>query len=521
MDAIREICHGFLAKYLAWTRRIPGAGMAYGRVEDYPRWEAAMAEFGPYSNYRLTVRLQLGNKPGMFAQVAALLAEEGANLGAVDIVSASKAAMIRDVTFDVLDEAHGERVLTRLNHLPGVTVLSASDRVFLLHLGGKIRVEAKFPISTRNVLSMVYTPGVGRVSQAIATNPSKVYAFTSKSNSVAVVTDGSAVLGLGNLGPEAALPVMEGKVMLFKELAGIDAWPLCLNTQDPDDIVRVVQAISPGFGAINLEDISAPRCFEIERRLKQSLAIPVMHDDQHGTAVVLLAALTNALGVTGKQLQQARVVVNGLGAAGTACCRMLLAAGVSHLIGCDKEGIVLSGEAEPLRACRADLSACLTRGRPAGTLRDALRQADVFIGLSVGNILTTDDLDLMAPDRIVFAMANPDPEVSPELAMSHCRIFATGRSDYPNQINNALAFPGIFRGALDVQASEINEPMKLAAAQAIACTISADALSEEYIVPSVFDKELVPRVAAAVAAAARDSGVARRRAKALDAPGAE
>lgn len=475
-----------------------------------------MVDIGPYSNYRLTVRLELANKPGMFAKVAALLAEERANLGAVDIVSATKTRMIRDVTFDVQNEEHGERVLGRLGTLPDVTVLSASDRIFLLHLGGKIRVEGKFPISTRNVLSMIYTPGVGRVSQAIAKDKSKVYAFTSKSNSVAVVTDGSAVLGLGNLGPEAALPVMEGKVMLFKELAGIDAWPLCLDTQDPDDIVRIVQGIAPGFGAINLEDIGAPRCFEIERRLKQSLDIPVMHDDQHGTAVVLLAALTNALTVTGKQLENIRVVVNGLGAAGTACCRMLLAAGVSHLLGCDKEGIILHGEAEQLRACRTDLTACLTRNRPKGTLRDALKNADVFIGLSVGNILTAEDLDLMGPDRIVFAMANPDPEVPPELAVSHCRIFATGRSDYPNQINNALAFPGIFRGALDVQAREINETMKLAAAKAIANAIPAGALSEDYIIPSLFDKEVVPRVARAVAAAARDTGVARRRGKAAD-----
>jgi malate dehydrogenase (oxaloacetate-decarboxylating) len=477
-----------------------------------------MVDLGPYSNYRLTVRLELANKPGMFARVAALLAEERANLGAVDIVSATKTRMVRDVTFDVQDEEHGERVIARLSALPEVKVLSASDRIFLLHLGGKISVQSKFPITTRNVLSMVYTPGVGRVAEAIAKDTSKVYAFTSKSNSVAVVTDGSAVLGLGNLGPEAALPVMEGKVMLFKELAGIDAWPLCLATQDPDEIVRIVQGVSPGFGAINLEDIGAPRCFEIERRLKASLDMPVMHDDQHGTAVVILAALANALTVTGKRLEDVRVVVNGLGAAGTACCRMLLAAGVSHLLGCDKEGIILSGEAERLRACRTDLTACLTRDRPQGTLRDALKGADVFIGLSVGNILSAEDLDLMAPDRIVFAMANPDPEVPPELAVSHCRIFATGRSDYPNQINNALAFPGIFRGALDVQASQINEAMKLAAANAIAKVIPAGALSEDYIIPSLFDKEVVPRVARAVAAAARESGVARRRPKSDEQP---
>jgi malate dehydrogenase (oxaloacetate-decarboxylating) len=477
-----------------------------------------MNDSGPYSNYRLTVRLELANKPGVFARLAALLAEEQANLGAVDIVSATKTRMIRDVTFDVQSEAHGEKVLARLDALPDVTVISASDRIFLLHLGGKIRVEGKIPISTRNVLSMVYTPGVGRVSRAIAQDKSKVYAFTSKSNSVAIVTDGSAVLGLGNLGPEAALPVMEGKAMLFKELAGIDAWPLCLSTQDPDAIVAIVQGIAPGFGAVNLEDISAPRCFEIERRLKQSLEMPVMHDDQHGTAVVILAALTNALRVVGKRMEQVRIVVNGLGAAGTACCRMLLAAGASHLLGCDKEGIILYGEAEQLRACRTDLVSCLTRDHPRGTLRDALKQADVFIGLSVGNVLSAEDLDVMAPDRIVFAMANPDPEVSPELAASHCRVFATGRSDYPNQINNALAFPGIFRGALDVQAREINEAMKLAAADALAHVIPEGAVSEDYIIPSLFDKSVVANVAQAVAAAARDTGVARRRVKVSDQP---
>src|SRR5690348_5626885 len=360
---------------------------------------------------------------------------------------------------------------------------------------------------------MVYTPGVGRVAQAIARDKSKAFAFTIKSNSVAVITDGSAVLGLGNLGPHAALPVMEGKSMLFRELAGIDAWPLCLNTQNPDDIVKIVQGIAPGFGGINLEDISAPRCFEIERRLKECLDIPVMHDDQHGTAVVILAALRNALKVVTKRIEDARIVVNGLGAAGLTCCQILLAAGAGRLLGCNRQGIVLSGDAERLRQSRHHLNICIHNDKATGTLRDALTGADVFIGLSVANVLTRDDLALMAPDRIVFAMANPDPEVSPELALSHCRIFATGRSDFPNQINNALAFPGIFRGALDVQASEINETMKLAAAQALAETIPRAALSEDYIIPSLFDKDVVPRVARAVAAAAHTSGAARRRLK--------
>lgn len=472
-----------------------------------------MTDVGPYSNYRLTVRLELANRPGMFARIATTLAEEGVSLGAVDIVSATPEKMIRDVTFDVRSEEHGEQVLKRLNALPDVKVLSASDRIFLLHLGGKIRVESKLPLTTRNTLSMVYTPGVGRVSSAIAKDRSKVYAFTTKNNSVAVVTDGSAVLGLGNLGPEAALPVMEGKAMLFREFAGIDAWPICLSTQDPDEIVRIVQGIAPGFGGINLEDISAPRCFEIERRLKDTLDIPVMHDDQHGTAVVILAALTNALKLIKKRFGEVRVVVNGLGAAGTACCQILLAAGVSRLVGCGRRGIVLSGDPDTLRACRHNLASCMHPDRPTGTLQDALKGADVFIGLSVANVLRPEDLDVMAKDRIVFAMANPDPEITPELAVSRCRVFATGRSDYPNQINNVLAFPGLFRGALDVQARDINEAMELAAAQAIADIIPEATLSEDYIIPSVFDKQVVQRVSKAVAGAARATGVARRLSK--------
>ncbi len=468
-----------------------------------------MVQEGPYSNYRLTVRLELANRPGMFARVALVLAEESANLGAVDIVSASPETVIRDVTFDVQSDEHGERVLARLNAVPDVKVLSASDRIFFVHHGGKIRVESKLPITSRNTLSMVYTPGVGRVSQAIAKDRSKVYAWTTKSNSVAIVSDGSAILGLGNLGPEAALPVMEGKAMLFRELAGIDAWPICLATQDVTEIVRIVQGIASSFGGINLEDISAPRCFEVERRLKDTLDIPVMHDDQHGTAVVILAALKNALKVTGRKFGEVRVVVNGLGAAGQTCCQILLAAGVGQLLGCSKAGIVLSGDAEALRSRRDDLMRCVDEKRPAGTLQDALKGADVFIGLSVGNVLRPGDLELMAGDRIVFAMANPDPEIAPDLAIPRCRIFATGRSDYPNQINNALAFPSIFRGALDVQAVTINEPMKLAAAEAIADIIPETTLSEDYIIPSIFDKQVVPQVSRAVGQAARASGVAR------------
>jgi malate dehydrogenase (oxaloacetate-decarboxylating) len=379
-----------------------------------------------------------------------------------------------------------------------------------VHQGGKIGIRNKLALNSRSVLSLVYTPGVGRVSEAIAQDRSKAYLYTTKSNTVAVVTDGSAVLGLGNLGPEAALPVMEGKAMLFKEMAGIDAWPICLNTQDPDEIVRTVQAIAPGFGGINLEDISAPRCFDIEQRLKASLDIPVMHDDQHGTAVVILAGLMNALKVVGKPMDTIRVVVNGLGAAGLTCCRMLLAAGVCQIVGCGRQGIILSEPLERLLACRDQLLSCVNRDRPKGTLRDALKGADIFIGLSMANLLTPEDLDCMAADRIVFAMANPDPEIKPELAIGCCRIFATGRSDYPNQINNALAFPGIFRGALDAHAREINDAMKMAAARAIAGIIPDGTLTEDYIIPSVFDKRVVPQVARAVAQAARETGAVRK-----------
>lgn len=470
-----------------------------------------MPDSQPYCNYRMTVRIEIPHRPGQFARLANVLAEENANLGAIDIVEVKRDKMVRDITFDADSEAHGLRVVERLRALPDVHVVSASDRIFLLHLGGKIHTRSKIPLHTRNALSIAYTPGVARVSRAIAEDKNKVFAFTSKANSVAVVTDGSAILGLGNLGPEAALPVMEGKVMLLKEFADIDGWPLCLATQDPEAIVRIVEAVAPTFGGINLEDISAPRCFDIEERLKKSLDIAVMHDDQHGTAVVLLAALQNALKVVGKDFRRIKVVVNGLGAAGTACCRILLAAGVRRLIGCDLPGAVLQAAGDSLSRAQSNLRACIHFDEPFLTLREALAGADVFIGLSAANILHPADLQVMAPDRIVFAMANPDPEIPPDVAAPLCRILATGRSDYPNQVNNLLAFPGIFRGALDVRAREINEPMKLAAARAIASVIPEDHLSEDYIVPSVFDKRVVRVVAQAVARAAHESGVARRR----------
>jgi malate dehydrogenase (oxaloacetate-decarboxylating) len=469
-----------------------------------------MSDDQPYCDYRMTVRVEIPNQPGQFARLATVFAEEGANLGAIDIVEVRRHKMVRDVTFDAKSESHAQQVVQRLRSLPGLHVRSASDRVFLLHLGGKISTRSKVPVKTRNTLSMAYTPGVARVCRAIAEDRNKAYAFTSKANSVAVVTDGSAILGLGNLGPEAALPVMEGKIMLLKEFADIDGWPICLATQDTDTIIHTVMAIAPTFGGINLEDISAPRCFEVEERLKEVLDIPVMHDDQHGTAVVLLAALLNALKVVGKDIRTVKVVVNGLGAAGTACCRILLSAGVTHLIGCDRKGAVLRAVGDDLAAAQKDVRASTHFDAPFATLHEALSGADVFIGVSIGNLLTPADLESMAPDRIVFAMANPEPEIAPDLALPLCRVLATGRSDYPNQVNNLLAFPGIFRGALDVRARTINEEMKLAAAHAIANIIPDDHLTEDYIVPSVFDRHVVRAVARAVAQAAQASGVARR-----------
>ena len=474
-----------------------------------------MAEKQPSIAYSITVRAEYPNRVGMLGEITSAIGDAGGDIGAIDTVSSSRRSMIRDITINTRDSSHGEDIVKRLKTLPEIRVMSVSDPIFLRHLGGKIEVTSKTPLKTRNDMSIVYTPGVGRVTEAIHADPSAVWTLTGKGNTVAIVTDGSAVLGLGNMGPAAALPVMEGKAVLFKEMAGVDAWPLCLDTNDPDEIVETVKNISVGFGGINLEDISAPRCFYIEQRLKDELDIPVFHDDQHGTAVVLLAALINALKITGKRMEDLKVVVNGIGAGGIACGKMLITAGVTNIIGCDRQGIIYRGADYGGNTAQEAFAEITNPDNIQGDLSVALADADVFLGLSGPNVLTPKMVTTMNVDPIVFAMANPDPEIWPEEVEGLVRVMATGRSDYPNQINNALCFPGMFRGALDVRAREINEEMKLAAAHAIASGVPTSDLNEDFIVPSIFDLGVVRKVAREVAKAAHRTGVARRGKKRL------
>jgi malate dehydrogenase (oxaloacetate-decarboxylating) len=464
----------------------------------------------PSASFSATLRVHLDDRPGAFADVARAIGDTGGNLGAIDLVRVEQGKKVRDITVDAASADHIEQIVAAVHALPGVEVEHVSDRTFLLHLGGKIEMASKVPLRTRDDLSMAYTPGVARVCNAIAEDVSKVWNLTIKQNTVAVVTDGTAVLGLGDIGAEAAMPVMEGKAVLFKEFAGVDAWPICLATTDVDEIVAAVAAIAPGFGGINLEDISAPRCFEIESRLQERLDIPVFHDDQHGTAIVTTAAFLNALTLVDKRADEVRVVLTGVGAAGVAVTDMLLGLGVQNVIGCDRDGALHRGRADlgPVKQLFAE------KTNPegfAGTADEALAGADVFIGLSGPGAISRDGVAAMASEAIVFAMANPTPEISPEEIEGLAAVVATGRSDYPNQINNVLAFPGVFRGALDVRASAIDEQMKLAAAHAIASVVKPDELSPEYIVPSVFNRDVAPAVAAAVSAAAEQSGLAQRR----------
>jgi malate dehydrogenase (oxaloacetate-decarboxylating) len=462
----------------------------------------------PSASFSATVRVRLADHPGSFARLAAAIAENGGSLGAIDLVRVERTTKVRDVAILATDNAQLDRILAAMRLVDGIEVLHSSDRTFLMHLGGKIEVVPKVPLKTRDDLSMAYTPGVARISQAIAEDPAKVWTLTTKQHMVAVVTDGSAVLGLGDIGPEAALPVMEGKAMLFKEFGGVDAFPICLATQDVDEIVAVVRAIAPGFGGINLEDISAPRCFEIEARLREVLDIPVFHDDQHGTAIVVLAAVLNALRVVGKHLDAVRIVTTGCGAAGTAVTKILLGAGARQIIGCDEHGAIFRGRTE-LTAPKREYAELTNPANEQGSADELLTGADVFIGLSVPGAITPAGVARMAPGAIVFTLANPRSEVDPDEIAELATVIATGRSDYPNQINNLLAFPGVFRGALDAGARTITASMELAAAQALADAIATEDLAADYIISSVFDRSVATKVAEAVAAAAREAGVAR------------
>ncbi len=462
------------------------------------------------ASFSATIRVRLADAPGSFARLAQAIGDAGGSFGAIDLVRVDKGTKIRDVTVEAADADHLARIVESVRSVEGIEVERVSDRTFLMHLGGKIEMRSKVPVKTRDDLSMAYTPGVARICQAIAADPESAWNLTIKQNTVAVVSDGTAVLGLGDIGPEAAMPVMEGKALLFKEFGGVDAWPLCLNTKDPDEIVAIVKAIAPGFGGINLEDISAPRCFEIERRLRAELDIPVFHDDQHGTAIVVLAALANALKVVGKRIEDVKVVTTGVGAAGVAVTDILLNAGVRNVIGCDHSGAIYDGRGGLNDVKRAYAGRTNPDGIQ-GSADDVLAGADVYLGLSVPGAVSRAGIERMADNAIVFAMANPTPEIAPEdLPPGKVAVVATGRSDYPNQINNVLAFPGVFRGALDVRASTITEGMKVAAGHAIASVIADDELGPEYIVPSVFNRDVTTKVAAAVAEAAVTDGVARR-----------
>ncbi|MER6144832.1 NAD-dependent malic enzyme [Streptomyces sparsogenes] len=464
----------------------------------------------PSVSYSMTVRLEVPASGTAVSQLTTAVESSGGSVTGLDVTASGHEKLRIDVTIAATSTAHADEIVEKLRGIEGVSLGKVSDRTFLMHLGGKIEMSSKHPIRNRDDLSMVYTPGVARVCQAIADNPEDARRLTIKRNSVAVVTDGSAVLGLGNIGPKAALPVMEGKAALFKRFAGIDAWPLCLDTQDTDAIVEIVKAIAPGFAGINLEDISAPRCFEIEARLREALDIPVFHDDQHGTAIVVLAALTNALRVVNKKIGDVRVVMSGAGAAGTAILKLLIAAGVRHAVVADIHGVVHAG--------REDLAGANGNGDMAalrwiadntnpegvtGTLKEAVRGADVFIGVSAPNVLSGEDVAAMAEDAIVFALANPDPEVDPAIARQTAAVVATGRSDFPNQINNVLVFPGVFRGLLDAQSRTVNDDMMLAAARALADVVHDDELNANYIIPSVFNDKVAGAVAGAVRAAAK------------------
>lgn len=463
-----------------------------------------MANLTPNPSFSLTIRVQIPNRAGTLAKVTAAIASVGGNLDNISLIDKNLKITVRELTVDAYSIEHGEQIVTAIKALPEVELLKVSDCTFELHRGGKIHVESRQGLTSLSDLAMAYTPGVGRICRAIAEDPEQVFSLTIKNNTVAIVSDGSAVLGLGNLGAEAALPVMEGKAMLFKEFAGVDAFPICLATQDTDKIIELVKNIAPVFGGVNLEDISAPRCFEIEQKLREELDIPVFHDDQDGTAIVTLAASINALKLVKKTLEEVRIVINGAGASGIAVARLLRKAGAKTIWMCDSKGI--------LAKTRSDLSPQKLEFavEASGNLASAVKGADMFIGLSVPGVLSKEMVQSMAADRIVFAMANPIPEIQPELVIDDVAVMATGRSDYPNQINNVLAFPGVFRGALDCRAIHITTNMCLEAARAIASLITPNKLDREHIIPSVFDQRVSQVVSAAVQQSARNDGIARR-----------
>lgn len=463
-----------------------------------------MVELTPNPSYSVTIRLQLPNRAGMLASVTQAIASVGGNLGQIDLIERTRQIALREITVDASSTEHAEKIVQAVKAVPDINIIDVFDRTFNLHRGGKISIQSKIPLKSIGDLAMAYTPGVGRICTAIAEDPEQVYTLTIKQNTVAIVTDGSAVLGLGNLGPAGALPVMEGKAMLFKEFAGLDAFPICLATQNTDEIVQAVKSIAPVFGGVNLEDIAAPRCFEIEERLRKELDIPVFHDDQHGTAIVTLAALINALKLVNKSMAEIRIVINGAGAAGVAIARLLRKAGAEQIWMCDTKGIISLNRTD-LTEQKREFAV-----KAQGSLGGALQGADVFIGVSGPGLLTPEMVRSMAKDPIIFAMANPVPEIQPELVASEVAVMATGRSDYPNQINNVLAFPGVFRGALDCRASAITTTMYLEAAYAIASLVNPSDLSRDYVIPSVFDKRVSTAVAAAVQQAARHEGIARR-----------
>lgn len=471
-------------------------------MEDVP-------DYLPSASNSITLRLDIRNRPGMLAEVTSAIGARGGNIGAIDIVRASGDKMVRDITINARSTDHAREIVREVRSIDGVRVKNVSDRTFLMHLGGKLEVRSKSPVTNRDQLSMAYTPGVARVCEAIADDAEKAHRLTMKNNTVAIVSDGTAVLGLGDIGPDAAIPVMEGKAQLLREFAGVNGFPICIDDTDVDAIVDTVARVAPVFGAVNLEDIGAPQCFEIEERLKERLDIPVFHDDQHGTAVVAVAALLNALRIVDKPLPSLKVVMVGIGAAGTAVTHMLTEMGVENIVGVDRKGAVHAGRTD-LNGAKQAYAASTNPNDETGSLEEVMEGADVFIGLSGPDVIGIEDLKRMNRDPIVFAMANPRPEIMPEVAYPHVAVMATGRSDYPNQINNVLCFPGLFKGVLNCRATDVTDGMKIAAAHAIAESIDEESLTADYVIPSVFDSSVVERVARAVETAAEDEGVARR-----------